>query len=73
MNSSKITNDERILATSTEALAKDMKALAAVAEGKSPAGSINVSKVDADAKTFELEADRVLSYNSPSLSRCPHQ
>jgi hypothetical protein len=69
----KITSDERTLATSTETLAKDVKTLAAVAKGQLPASVINISKFQADAKTFEVEAGRVLEYNSPKLSRCPHQ
>jgi hypothetical protein len=72
-NSTKIVSDERVLATSTETLAKDVKTLAAVAKGQLPASAINISKFRADAKTFEVETDRVLYYKSPSLSRCPHQ
>jgi hypothetical protein len=70
-NTNKIMSDERTLATATGALAKDVRTLAAVAKGQLPTSAI--SKFQADAKSFEAEANRVLSYSSPTLSRCPRQ
>jgi hypothetical protein len=65
--------EQRKLATETQILANDVKLAARVVEGKLPSSDVNVSKINADAKAFERDANLVLGQNSPKLSVCSHR